>query len=267
MPSPFSIASPPANGTLSGTPPTVKYKAAAGFVGTDSFTFTAADGYGTSAPATVSITVTDVPSHRRWARLGDRPPGKAAVIAVLANDAAGSGTIDTATMRVTAPPATGSSSRARDGRRPLHGASRRHRHRLVLVHGVRHGGGCATATVACDHRRTMRRSPPTTASTWRRRHVCARPCRACSPTTPTGHRRPPAGAAGARGDRTASCCSTAAARSRTCRTRPASTRSCTTSSTRRARCRTRPPSRSSSPARRGRRSSATTCSRSSRVAS
>jgi hypothetical protein len=53
----FTIASQPANGTLSGTPPAVRYTPAANFNGTDSFTFTVTDGLFTSAPATVSITV------------------------------------------------------------------------------------------------------------------------------------------------------------------------------------------------------------------
>jgi VCBS repeat-containing protein len=53
----FSIASSPANGAVSGTPPAVTYTPNPGFQGTDSFTFTANDGTANSAPATVTINV------------------------------------------------------------------------------------------------------------------------------------------------------------------------------------------------------------------
>ncbi|WP_395741348.1 choice-of-anchor tandem repeat GloVer-containing protein [Prosthecobacter sp.] len=54
----FAIANPPANGTLSGIPPSVSYTPALGYSGSDSFTFTATNLYGiTSSPATVSLTV------------------------------------------------------------------------------------------------------------------------------------------------------------------------------------------------------------------
>ncbi|MGH7858322.1 MAG: tandem-95 repeat protein, partial [Candidatus Binatia bacterium] len=58
----FTVASAPAHGTLSGdlsvTPPTLIYTPATNYFGPDSFTFTATDLIATSAPATVSITVT-----------------------------------------------------------------------------------------------------------------------------------------------------------------------------------------------------------------
>lgn len=67
----FNIATPPAKGTLApiGTPnctvqgqgatctATVSYTPASNYAGADSFTFTASDGVGTSAPATVSVDV------------------------------------------------------------------------------------------------------------------------------------------------------------------------------------------------------------------
>jgi hypothetical protein len=56
----FSVDTLPANGTLSGTPPSLTYTPSADFHGTDRFTFTASDGMLTSAPATVTITVTPV---------------------------------------------------------------------------------------------------------------------------------------------------------------------------------------------------------------
>ncbi len=56
----FAVGSQPAHGTLSGSAPNLTYTPAAGFFGTDSFTFTVSDGELTSAPATVSITVNEV---------------------------------------------------------------------------------------------------------------------------------------------------------------------------------------------------------------
>jgi hypothetical protein len=53
----YAIASSPAHGTLTGTPPNVTYTAAADYVGTDSFTFTVNDGALTSPAATVTINV------------------------------------------------------------------------------------------------------------------------------------------------------------------------------------------------------------------
>jgi hypothetical protein len=52
----FSVSSP-SHGTLSGAPPNLTYKADSGFVGPDSFTFTASDGLLESNPATVSINI------------------------------------------------------------------------------------------------------------------------------------------------------------------------------------------------------------------
>lgn len=53
----YAIATPPSNGSLSGTPPNVTYQPNFNYSGPDSFTFTASDGQTNSAPATVSITV------------------------------------------------------------------------------------------------------------------------------------------------------------------------------------------------------------------
>jgi hypothetical protein len=53
----YSIATQPANGTLSGLPPNVVYLPNFNYSGPDSFTFTANDGQTNSAPATISITV------------------------------------------------------------------------------------------------------------------------------------------------------------------------------------------------------------------
>jgi len=56
----YAIASSPAHGTLTGTPPNVTYTPALHYFGADSFTFTANDGQLTSSAATVSITVNHV---------------------------------------------------------------------------------------------------------------------------------------------------------------------------------------------------------------
>jgi len=56
----FTIVTPPASGTLTGTAPNVTYTPATNYSGPDSFTFTVNDGSLTSAVATVSITVTPV---------------------------------------------------------------------------------------------------------------------------------------------------------------------------------------------------------------
>jgi hypothetical protein len=56
----FDIVAGPAHGTLTGAGATQTYVPAGDFNGSDSFTFTATDGVDTSAPATVSITVSAV---------------------------------------------------------------------------------------------------------------------------------------------------------------------------------------------------------------
>lgn len=56
----YTILTPPAHGTLSGTAPNVTYTPAADYVGTDSFTFKVSNGYRESLPATVDLTVTAV---------------------------------------------------------------------------------------------------------------------------------------------------------------------------------------------------------------
>ena len=56
----FHVASNPSHGTLTGTPPSLTYTPNADYYGSDSFTYTANDGTTSSAPATVSITVTAV---------------------------------------------------------------------------------------------------------------------------------------------------------------------------------------------------------------
>lgn len=53
----YSIVATPAHGTLTGTPPNITYTPAAGYSGSDSFSFRVNDGTASSPVATVSITV------------------------------------------------------------------------------------------------------------------------------------------------------------------------------------------------------------------
>jgi hypothetical protein len=56
----YSIVSGPANGALSGTAPNLTYTPAANYNGADSLTFRVSDGSLSSAPATVTLTITSV---------------------------------------------------------------------------------------------------------------------------------------------------------------------------------------------------------------
>jgi hypothetical protein len=53
----FDISTAPLHGTLSGTPPAVTYTPGTNYAGPDRFTFTVADGFDVSAPATVIIQI------------------------------------------------------------------------------------------------------------------------------------------------------------------------------------------------------------------
>jgi len=72
----FTIVTPPAHGTLTGTAPALTYTPTANYHGTDSLTFKVNDGVVDSMPATVSVTVTSVVDTavfspnggERWAR-------------------------------------------------------------------------------------------------------------------------------------------------------------------------------------------------------
>ena len=131
----YAIASPPQHGTLTGTAPTVTYTATNGFVGNDAFTFTAADAYGASSPATVSIVVKDVPAptlHPDSATVG---VGASVLVDVLANDTAGTGTMDASTLAIASAPTRGTAV-GRGRPHPLHPDRCHRRQRHVLLHGV-----------------------------------------------------------------------------------------------------------------------------------
>src|SRR5690606_39023513 len=99
----------PAHGTLSGSGATRTYTPDLDFHGSDSFTYTASDGGGVSAPATVSITVTPVndPPSAQSQNVGttvDTPVD----ITLAGSDPEG----DPLTFSVTASPASGTLSGA-----------------------------------------------------------------------------------------------------------------------------------------------------------
>ncbi len=56
----FSVVTPPAHGTLSGTAPNITYTPAQNFFGTDTFTFKSRDGLADSTPATITLNVSNV---------------------------------------------------------------------------------------------------------------------------------------------------------------------------------------------------------------
>jgi large repetitive protein len=57
----YSVATQPANGTLTGTPPNLIYLPTSGFSGSDSFTYRAHDGTASSTSATVNISIAKRP--------------------------------------------------------------------------------------------------------------------------------------------------------------------------------------------------------------
>jgi hypothetical protein len=88
----FAVVTPPANGTLSGTPPNLSYLPKAGYTGGDSFTYRANDGTANSANATVTLNVT-VPSNQAPVAVSKSVAvmkGKSVPITLSATDAEGS---------------------------------------------------------------------------------------------------------------------------------------------------------------------------------
>ena len=58
----YSIVNQPSHGTLTGTPPSVTYKPASGYTGSDSFTFKVSDGKADSNTATISLSISSTSS-------------------------------------------------------------------------------------------------------------------------------------------------------------------------------------------------------------
>ena len=100
----YTVVTPPAHGTLSGTGPNLTYTPAANFNGSDSFTFTVNDGHVDSAAATVSITVTPVNDAPTAADVtATTPRATSTAVSLSANDIDG----DALTFTVVTPPAHG----------------------------------------------------------------------------------------------------------------------------------------------------------------
>ncbi|HYH96685.1 Ig-like domain-containing protein, partial [Hyalangium sp.] len=101
----YTVSTQPAHGTLSGTPPNLTYTPAANDHGSDSFSFTASDGSATSAPATVSLTISPVnDAPRAFAQDLSTDEDTALAITLTASDIDG----DSLTYTVTGAPAQGS---------------------------------------------------------------------------------------------------------------------------------------------------------------
>ncbi len=103
----FAIVAAPAHGALTGTGASRTYTPEAGFSGSDSFSYTAADATSTSAPATVSIVVTETPPPTVAPDVVATTTDQPVVIDVLANDTAGAGTLDAATLAIVTAPTNG----------------------------------------------------------------------------------------------------------------------------------------------------------------
>lgn len=58
----YAVKTPPAHGSLTGTPPTLLYQPAADYFGSDAFSFVVNDGVQDSPPATVSIRIDPLPT-------------------------------------------------------------------------------------------------------------------------------------------------------------------------------------------------------------
>ncbi len=96
---------PPAHGTLTGTAPHLTYTPARDYSGPDSFTFTVSDELATSAPATVSLTVTPVnDTPEAQAQTLTVPAGSPTPIYLSETDADG----DELTFSIVSPPEQGS---------------------------------------------------------------------------------------------------------------------------------------------------------------
>jgi len=89
----FEVVTTPANGALSGTAPALTYTPAAGFAGSDTFTYRVGDGTAWSAPATATIEVAAAPVNQAPAVTLTAPAamdeGSAVAVTASATDADG----------------------------------------------------------------------------------------------------------------------------------------------------------------------------------
>jgi predicted extracellular nuclease len=136
----YSVASQPAHGTLSGTAPNLTYTPAGDYSGPDSFTYTVSDGTLTSAPATVSITVTAV----------NDAPTVAIVAASCLSDTAGQLSVTTSDVEGANPTVSGSSSNTALVRNSDIVVSGSGATRTVTVTGVSGRSGTAVITLTAS---------------------------------------------------------------------------------------------------------------------
>jgi RHS repeat-associated protein len=142
----YAVVAAPQHGTLSGTPPAVTYVANSGFVGNDSFTFTAADAYSTSNSATVSIVVQNVPPVVLGADSLTVAAGGSVLANVLANDVAGTGTMNPGALSISSPPAKGLAV-VQTGQILYTANTGASGTDSFIYHACDTGGACGTATV------------------------------------------------------------------------------------------------------------------------
>ena len=136
----YTVTSSPAHGTLSGTAPNLTYTPAGDYSGPDSFTYTVSDGTLTSAPATVSITVTPV----------NDAPTVAIVAASCLGDTAGQLSVTTSDVEGANPTVTGSSSNTALVRNSDIVVSGSGANRTVTVSGVSGRSGMAVITLTAS---------------------------------------------------------------------------------------------------------------------
>jgi uncharacterized repeat protein (TIGR01451 family) len=123
----FSIATPPANGSLSGLPPALVYTPNPGFSGMDGFTFTASDGQATSAPALVTLDIAGVnaPPDARDDAATVAQVGGPWTLRVLANDTSAPDAGETLTVIAVTQPAHGTAMVSADGQTVVYTNERR----------------------------------------------------------------------------------------------------------------------------------------------
>ena len=85
----FYVEEGPDHGTLTGEAPNLTYQSEEGYLGTDTFTFIVADGFGVSAPATVTITVRTNEDPVAYSQVVNAIQGEETPILLTGSDADG----------------------------------------------------------------------------------------------------------------------------------------------------------------------------------